>query len=153
MANPSCLPFGPDCCITYAEINNFWIAQSRRHKSKLKVAILEDAEELLLARQDGSREKVSNLLNIADGLLGDHLRLHLVTTTNACIQALDPAIIRPGRLVGERAFRRLTRTEAERLATAKGLTLPDAESISLAELYCGTGGARSFDTGRKIGFA
>jgi hypothetical protein len=132
---------------------NFWIAQSRRHKSKLKIAILEDAEDLLRPREDGTREKVSNLLNIADGLLGDHLRLHLVTTTNAPISQLDPAVVRPGRLVGDRAFRRLTRAEAARLAAAKQLALPDADTVSLAELYCGDAEPGSFNQERKIGFA
>jgi hypothetical protein len=130
---------------------NFWVTQTRRQKGKTKIAILEDAEELLLPRDAGSREKVSNLLNIADGLLGDHLRLHVVATTNIPLGNLDPAIVRPGRLVGAREFRRLNREEARRVAEAKGLTLPEAEDASLAELYCG-GGVLSFGKGRKIGF-
>jgi hypothetical protein len=131
---------------------NFWIGQTRRQQGKLKLAILEDAEELLLPRDGGSREKVSNLLNISDGLLGVHLRLHVIATTNIPLGGLDPAIVRPGRLVGAREFRRLTREEACRLAVAKGLPMPKGDDASLAEMYCG--GVQSFlGKGRRIGFA
>jgi len=132
---------------------NFWISQTRRQKGKSKIAILEDAEELLLPRDSGSREKVSNLLNISDGLLGDHLKLHVVATTNIPLGNLDPAIVRPGRLVGAREFRRLTRQEACRLAEAKGLSLPQDGDLSLAEIYCDGGAVESLGKGRKIGFA
>ena len=115
---------------------SFWVNQTRLHPKKQKIAILEDAEELLLARDGASRDKVSNLLNIADGFLGDHLRLHVICTTNMPISRLDPAIVRPGRLIGVREFRRLNREEATRLAKAKGLEVPDQRDYSLAELYC-----------------
>jgi hypothetical protein len=130
---------------------NFWISQTRRQKGLMKVSILEDAEDLLLPRDGGSREKVSNLLNISDGLLGDHLRLHVIATTNIPLSGLDPAIVRPGRLVGTREFRRLTREEACRLAVAKGLPLPEGDDASLAELYCGTA-TSPLRGGRRIGF-
>ncbi len=113
----------------------FWIDETRRHKGRIKFAVLEDSEDLLLPRDPGSREKVSSLLNIADGLLGDHLRLHVLATTNVPVSQLDPAIARPGRLAGVREFRCLTRAEAQRLANAKGLSLPDADRITLAQVY------------------
>jgi ATP-dependent 26S proteasome regulatory subunit len=105
-----------------------------------------------LPRDTGSRERVSNLLNVADGLLGDHLRLHAIATTNISIGQLDPAIVRPGRLAGKREFRRLSRAEAQRLAERKGLALPDQENFSLAELYCGTESASLLSKDRRIGF-
>ena len=131
---------------------NFWVSQTRRQKGKTKIAILEDAEELLLPRDAGSREKVSNLLNISDGLLGDHLKLHVIATTNIHLGSLDPAIVRPGRLVGAREFRRLNRAEASRLAAAKALPLPETDDVSLAELYCG-GSTSLLAKGRRIGFS
>ena len=115
----------------------FWADQARTHKGKRKIAILEDAEELLLPREPGSRDNVSNLLNISDGLLGDHLRLHVIATTNISVGQLDPAIVRPGRLVGVREFRRLTRMEAERLAAAKGLDLPEGRVYAGGDLRRG----------------
>jgi hypothetical protein len=115
---------------------SFWIRETSRHQDKQKIAILEDAEELLLSRDGGSQDKVANLLNIADGFLGEHLKLHVVATTNVPLSKLDAAIIRPGRLIGVREFRRLNREQAIRLAETKGLELPDQRDFSLAELYC-----------------
>lgn len=132
---------------------NFWVEQTRRHPKKHKLAILEDAEELLLPRDAGSRDKVSNLLNIADGFLGDHLKLHVVATTNMPMNKLDAAIVRPGRLIGIREFRRLNRVEALRLAEAKGLALADQPNFSLAELYCGVVSSPVLNAERQIGFA
>jgi hypothetical protein len=132
---------------------NFWIKQTKRHQKKTKIVLLEDAEELLLPRDSGNRDKVSTLLNLADGFLGDHLKLHVIGTTNSPVRELDPALLRPGRLVGARAFRRLTRLEAQRLADAKGLALPDQEDFSVAELYCGAVSSPALSAGRQIGFA
>jgi hypothetical protein len=95
---------------------------------------------------------VSNLLNIGDGFLGEHLKLHIVATTNVEIRELDPAL-RPGRLTGTRQFRRLTRPEAQRLAEAKGLTLGEQDDYSLAELYCGAASGPALNGDRRVGFA
>ena len=116
----------------------FWLDQNQRHKGKAKLAIIEDAENLLLPRDEHSRAQVSNLLNIGDGFLGEHLKLHVVATTNTSVRRLDEAVLRPGRLMGTHEFRRLTLAEALRLAQAKGLTLADAsDTWSLAEIYHG----------------
>ena len=132
---------------------NFWVKQTEHHSKMRKIAILEDAEELLLPREAHSRDRVSNLLNIADGFLGDHLKLHVLATTNVAMDQLDPAIIRPGRLTGSREFRRLQRPEALRLAEAKGLCLPNGQAdFSLAEIYCGRPASALGDCKRQIGF-
>jgi hypothetical protein len=131
----------------------FWMEQTKRHQKKIKIVILEDAEELLLPRDRGNRNNVSNLLNIADGFLGDYLKLHVVATTNAPVRELDKAVLRPGRLIGQRQFRRLTRAEAERLAQAKGLTLPEQSDYSLAEVYNGAAVGPELNGQRRVGFA
>jgi len=113
----------------------FWVKENRRSNDRIKLAIIEDAEDLLLPRDEHSRAKVSNLLNIGDGFMGEHLKLHVIATTNTPMQRLDPALLRPGRLMGTREFRRLPREAALRLAQAKGLTMPDKADVSLAELY------------------
>jgi len=132
---------------------SFWMKQTQRHPKRTKIVLLEDAEDFLLPRETGCRDKVSNLLNLADGFLGDHLRMHVIATTNSPVRELDRALLRPGRLVGAHEFRRLTRPEAQRLAKAKGLTLPDQEDYSLAEMYCGAASNPAFNANRQIGFA
>ena len=131
----------------------FWIGEASRNKKKQKIVLLEDAEDLLLPRDGRNRDKVSNLLNLADGFLGDHLKLHVIATTNALVRELDSAILRPGRLLGSREFRRLNRNEAQRLASAKGLTLPDMPDYSLAEIYNGGAVNTGFNGERRVGFA
>jgi hypothetical protein len=131
----------------------FWIGEAGRNKKKQKIVLLEDAEELLLPRDGGNRDKVSNLLNLADGFLGDHLKLNVIATTNATVRQLDSAILRPGRLLGSREFRRLNRDEAMRLADAKGLTLPDKADYSLAEIYNGAAVGPELNGQRRVGFA
>jgi len=132
---------------------NFWLDEKREARGKQKIAIMEDAEELLLPRNEVSRTSVSNLLNIADGFLGEYLRLHLIATTNTAMRQLDPALLRPGRLMGTREFRRLTRPEAQRLAEAKGLRLADQPDYSLGELYCGAISSPVTNADRQVGFA
>ncbi len=132
------LPLSSFEVLSAPQFVDFWMKQNREHKGKAKLAIIEDAENLLLPRDERSRAQVSNLLNIGDGFLGEHLKLHVVATTNAPMRKLDEAVSRPGRLLGTREFRRLTRAEALRLAQAKGLTLADrSETWSLAEIYNG----------------
>jgi len=131
----------------------FWIGEASRNKKKQKIVLLEDAEELLLPRDGGNRDKVSNLLNLADGFLGDHLKLNVIATTNARVRQLDSAILRPGRLLGSREFRRLNRDEAKRLAQAKGLTLAEKPDYSLAEIYNGAAVTTEFNGERRVGFA
>lgn len=131
----------------------FWINEASRNKKKQKIVLLEDAEELLMPRDGGNRDKVSNLLNLADGFLGDHLKLNVIATTNSPVRELDKAILRPGRLLGSREFRRLSRPEAERIAKAKGLTLADKPDYSLAEIYNGAALKTEFNSERRVGFA
>jgi ATP-dependent 26S proteasome regulatory subunit len=50
------------------------------------------------------REAVSSLLNITDGLKGRMLRLHIICSGNAEMVDLDPAVLRPGRLMNHRRF-------------------------------------------------
>jgi ATP-dependent 26S proteasome regulatory subunit len=85
--------------------------------------------------------------------LGDHLKLHVIATTNASVRQLDPAILRPDRFMGACEFSRLTCQEAQRLAETKGLTLPDQGDYSLAEVYCGAAAGFTPNRGRQLGLA
>ena len=76
-------------------------AVSRSRENKITVL------RLLWSRRSDNREAVSSVLNIADGLVGRMLRLHILCSVNARLNELDPAIMRPGRLMNQRAFRRL----------------------------------------------
>jgi len=146
------LPLSSFDLLSAPQFVGFWLDQNRQHKGKAKLAIIEDAENLLLPRDERSRAQVSNLLNIGDGFLGEHLKLHVIATTNTPMRRLDEAVLRPGRLMGTREFRRLTRAEAQRLAQAKGLRLANAsDTWSLAEIYNGQQEVLALET--NVGFS
>jgi hypothetical protein len=63
------------------------------------VLIIEDADACLVSRKKGSDSgKVSDLLNMGDGLIGQLADIRIVATTNAERVELDEAITRPGRM-------------------------------------------------------
>lgn len=132
---------------------DFWIGENDTTQDLMKVIIIEDAEALLMKRDGSNQESVSNLLNIADGFLGDFLKLQVICTINAPIDKIDPAITRPGRLVACRQFERLNPRQAKRLALAKGLTLEPRGDYSLAEIYNSSPAAPSPFSERLVGFA
>jgi len=71
------------------------------------ILFIEDAENALKKRDSGSSGAVSNLLNNSDGLLGDALKLQIVCTFNCNVEEIDPALLRPGRLIAEYKFEKL----------------------------------------------
>lgn len=134
------------------EFVEFWSDERTLHPSSQLVVVLEDAEEALLPRTGGSRAEVGALLNITDGLLGDFLRLHIIGTINCPVDRLDPALLRPGRLVARWHFGRLPRERAEAVAAALDKPLPGSgEDFSLAEIFSGTPESDPA-SGRAIGF-
>lgn len=70
------------------------------------VLLVEDADKALVPResrdsQGGTNSNlgaISALLNASDGILGTALNLRIICTTNATIDEIDSALLRPGRL-------------------------------------------------------
>ena len=131
------LPNSHNEALVSPEMTPFWQRQNARHGDRVKVIVLEDADRLLWRRGGDNREAVSSLLNIADGLLGRMLRLHVVCSINSAMEDIDPAILRPGRLTNYRHFAPLSRGDAVRLAERRGVAFTpseDEEEFSLAEV-------------------
>ena len=103
------------------------------------ILIIEDAENIILDRKEtrNPNQAVSNLLNLSDGLLGDAMRLQIITTFNCEMKAIDPALLREGRLIIEHTFEKLSVDSARRLGAE--MNVPDADKITepmtLAEIY------------------
>lgn len=145
--------------LTSPSMADFWLQEGKDHLGRGgRVVILEDAERLLMERAADNRDALSNLLNLADGFLGDALQLHVIATVNCSLDRIDPALLRPGRLMASHAFARLTAQEAQALANAENLTLPVVPSLdqtySLAEIYSGAVIAASTTPthARRVGF-
>ena len=100
--------------------------------------ILEDADAALTIRTGGNLNKLADVLNLGDGLLGELLDIRLIATTNANKLELDPAILRPGRMCQHLQFEILTPIHAEKVYSGliKGAThVGIKKNMTLAEIY------------------
>jgi hypothetical protein len=137
--------------LSNAEFISFWAEQRQRYSDRQFVVVMEDSDAALMTRGSDNRELVDTILNLTDGLLADFLRLQVICTINCAANDIDPALLRPGRLLCHRVFGRLNYTEALRLAESLGRKLPVAGDYSLAEIFADN---EKHDAKRRpIGFA
>lgn len=100
------------------------------------VLLIEDAEPLLAKRQEGVRiQGVTNLLNMSDGLLNDMLNLQIICTFNVDLKKLDSALLRPGRLIARKEFKKLSELDANLLAQRLGIKHHFKKPATLGEVY------------------
>lgn len=97
---------------------------------RARLLVIEDADDLL-RRREADRSAFARLLNVADGFVGDGLRLTILLSTNEPTTRLDPAMTRPGRCLASIEFAPLTATEA---TAWLGRRLPRHQPTTLAEL-------------------
>jgi len=128
----------------------FWSTERERYSERKLVVILEDADAALMVRESDNRDRVGAILNLSDGMLSDFRCLHVICTINCTASDIDPALLRPGRLVSHRVFRRLEKAQAKALAESIGTTLPPADDYSLAEVFAG--GANEPVSRPRVGF-
>jgi len=122
--------------IAEPEFATFWKEQHETHSEKQFVCVFEDAEAALMRRGQDNRSQVEAVLNMTDGLLADFLKLQIICTVNCEIADLDPAILRPGRLLANRYFPRQPAVQAKRIAEKFGRKLPPGrDDYSLAEIF------------------
>lgn len=133
------------------EFLGFWAEQHRNQGKRKFVVILEDSDVALMTRGTDNREQVSAILSLSDGMLADFLRLQIICTINCSSTDIDPALLRPGRLLCHRIFNRLDHAQAVRLAERLGTKLPVADDYSLAEVFAGN--AVEAPSRPRIGFA
>jgi len=115
----------------------FWADQRLQYSERKFVVVLEDSDGALMTRGNDNRDQVNSLLNLADGMLADFLRLQIICTINCSASDIDPALLRPGRLLCHRVFERLDYAQATRLAESLGRKLPQPRDYSLAEVFAG----------------
>ena len=103
-----------------------------------------------MTRGSDNREQVSAILNLSDGMLADFLRLQIICTINCSAADIDPALLRPGRLLCHRVFGRLDYAQAARLAESLGRKLPEARDY--LSLKCLPGQNNHETKYTKLGF-
>ncbi len=104
------------------------------HDTRRRVIVAEDADDYLRAGSGSQRSTdLSRLLNLADGVLGQGVNSLILLTTNEPLDALHPALVRPGRALARIGFTRFSPGEG-----AEWLGEPDQTGLAeltLAELY------------------
>ncbi len=102
---------------------------------KNSILVIEDAENVLKHREAGGSQAVSNILNLTDGILGDIVNTMIICTFNSSIEEIDPALLRPGRLLASYHFDKLTEERTSFLVKKLFNIDINNESMSLAEIY------------------
>ena len=102
------------------------------------VVVIEDCEQLLVDRSESYNSintGLVNILNMADGLLGDSLNLKFICTFNSDVKKIDKALLRKGRLVDKYEFGKLSAEKTTALMQKQyGLT-GAFEPMTLAEIF------------------
>jgi hypothetical protein len=98
------------------------------------VLVIEDAENIIMDRRYSASSSVSNLLNIADGLMADFLNVQIVCTFNSPLTMVDTALMRQGRLIAKYEFGKLSVAKAQRLSDHLGFDTVITEPMTIAEL-------------------
>jgi len=104
--------------------------------SKGIVVILEDAEKLLESRDIAAIDTgMSSLLNMSDGIMNDISNTQFLFTYNKGEKNIDSAMLRPGRLLAKRTFKKLSKEKANAFAETLGITKRYSGPATLAEIF------------------
>ena len=99
------------------------------------VLVIEDAENVVMDRNESGGSGVSNLLNLSDGLLSDCLNIQVVCSFNTPLQNIDTALLRKGRLIARYEFDKLSVAKAQKLSDHIGKGTVISEPMSVSEVY------------------
>jgi hypothetical protein len=139
-----------ECVLTFDEkllytdtlFVQFMLSESNR------LLVIEDADNMLSARDKGHNNFMAKLLNLSDGLIRIPKKKIVITTNLIEERHMDSALLRPGRMFHTPIFRKLTYQEAKIAAEDAGVILPSEErDYSLAEII-----NQQAETKRRSGF-
>lgn len=97
--------------------------------------IFEDADEFLKPRKAGN-EIMIKFLNLGDGLISNKNKKFIFTANIENVDEIDSALLRSGRCFDILMFDRLTKTQAEKLASKFDLTLKeDKDFYTVSDIF------------------
>ena len=99
------------------------------------VIVIEDAEHIVIDRENNGHSPVNTLLNVSDGLLSDFLNIQLICSFNTRLSNVDRALLRKGRLIASYEFRELAAEKAGRLSRRLGFDAPVTGPMALTDIY------------------
>jgi hypothetical protein len=104
-------------------------------QNKDSVLIIEDAEKVVIARENSADESVvSTILQLTDGLFSDFLNIKIVCTFNTELDRIDKALLRKGRMIAKYHFTRLSSEKTAALAGKLGYASVTG-SLTLADIF------------------
>lgn len=123
-----------------ASDNEIWDAAAEEYVSRTsdmwKLLIMEDTGELITEdAKERTGQGLSRLLNLADGILGQGLKVLILITTNEPLSKLHPAVSRPGRCAAVVDFLPLSQQEIIAWNSANNAKVMYHKERMLAELY------------------
>ena len=99
------------------------------------IFVIEDAENIVVDREQDGGSPVSALLNISDGLLADCLNIQIICSFNTDISKIDSALMRKGRLIAKYEFKELGIEKAQQLSNKLGFNTSIIEPMTLTSIY------------------
>jgi hypothetical protein len=104
-------------------------------QNKNSVLIIEDAEKVVVSRDDVSEDSVvSTILQLTDGLFSDFLNIKILCTFNTDIKHIDKALLRKGRMIAKYNFAPLSEEKTAMLAKKLGHDSVSG-SMTLADIF------------------
>lgn len=130
------------------------VHRSHTPNDRWRLLILEDTGEMLSAdAKSREGQRLSRLLNVVDGFIGQGLKLMILVTTNEELRSLHPAVSRPGRCAGVLEFTAFPAIEAQEWLFERGVAADlTAAPLALADLYAAVGGGPKRTRRRSVGF-
>jgi len=105
-------------------------------REKESILIIEDAEKILVNREDSSDNSViSILLNLCDGIMADVLNFKIIATFNTDEDKIDAALKRKGRMFLKYKFDSLSEEKTKHLFNKIYGAEPPKKRMTLAEIY------------------
>jgi|SRR5688572_26662252 hypothetical protein len=103
--------------------------------NKNAILIIEDAEKVVITRENASDDSVvSTILQLTDGLFSDFLNIKIICTFNTTIDRLDKALLRKGRMIAKYKFSPLAPEKTAVLARKLGHA-DIIGSLTLADIF------------------
>lgn len=99
------------------------------------ILVIEDAENIVVGREQDGNSTVSALLNISDGLLADCLNIQIICSFNTDISKIDSALMRKGRLIAKYDFKELETEKAQQLSNKLGFNSKIIRPMTLTSIY------------------
>lgn len=111
---------------------NSWVNDNEKNC----IILIEDAEPLLINRDNERNPGIINLLNLTDGLLSDVFGIQIIATFNTSLNNLDKALLRPERLIARKEFKPLSKERCIELADKIKIDKDKIkDKMTLADIY------------------